>query len=88
MKPDTLSALAVSVLVWLVAFPTVAEDSDKGKTTFAILSICRVEQHGEIPGGNPRIAKADGDAPVQAYLAAVPGWAAACSSTALPGPPP
>jgi tetratricopeptide (TPR) repeat protein len=56
MKPDTLSALAVSVLVWLVAFPTVAEDSDKGKTTFAILSICRVEQHGEIPGGNPRIA--------------------------------
>jgi hypothetical protein len=24
--------------------------------------------------GNPRIAKADGDAPVQAYLAALPGW--------------
>lgn len=25
-------------------------------------------------GGNPRIAKADGDAPVQAYIAALPGW--------------
>jgi hypothetical protein len=25
-------------------------------------------------GGNPRIAKADGDAPVQAYIAGLPGW--------------
>ena len=25
-------------------------------------------------GGNPEIAKADGDAPVQAYIAAIPGW--------------
>ena len=27
-----------------------------------------------LAGGNPRIAKADGDAPVQAYLQAMPGW--------------
>jgi hypothetical protein len=27
-----------------------------------------------LSGGNPQIAKAEGDAPVQAYLAAVPGW--------------
>lgn len=27
-----------------------------------------------LAGGNPRIAKADGDPPVQAYLAALPGW--------------
>jgi hypothetical protein len=27
-----------------------------------------------LAGGNPRIAKADGDAPVQAYIAAAPGW--------------
>jgi len=26
-----------------------------------------------LAGGNPRIAKADGDAPVQAYVAAIPG---------------
>jgi len=27
-----------------------------------------------LSGGNPQIARADGDAPVQAYIAAMPGW--------------
>src|SRR5688572_29176614 len=27
-----------------------------------------------LSGGNPQIPKADGDAPVQAYIAATPGW--------------
>lgn len=27
-----------------------------------------------LAGGNPQIAKADGDAPVQAFIAAMPGW--------------
>ena len=27
-----------------------------------------------LAGGNPQIAKAEGDAPVQAYIAALPGW--------------
>jgi hypothetical protein len=27
-----------------------------------------------LAGGNPQIAKADGDAPVQAYIAVMPGW--------------
>jgi hypothetical protein len=27
-----------------------------------------------LAGGNPQIAKADGDVPVQAYIAAMPGW--------------
>jgi hypothetical protein len=27
-----------------------------------------------LAGGNPQIAKGDGDGPVQAYLAAIPGW--------------
>lgn len=27
-----------------------------------------------LTGGNPQIAKADGDVPVQAYIAAMPGW--------------
>jgi hypothetical protein len=27
-----------------------------------------------LTGGNPQIAKGDGDAPVQAYIAAMPGW--------------
>jgi hypothetical protein len=30
-----------------------------------------------LSGGNPQIAKGDGDAPVQAYIAAMPGWTAA-----------
>ncbi len=27
-----------------------------------------------LSGGNPQIPKADGDAPVQSYIAAMPGW--------------
>ena len=27
-----------------------------------------------LAGGNPQIAKADGNAPVKAYIAAIPGW--------------
>ena len=27
-----------------------------------------------LAGGNPQIAKADGDTPVEAYIAAMPGW--------------
>ena len=27
-----------------------------------------------LAGGNPQVAKADGNAPVQAYIAAMPGW--------------
>jgi hypothetical protein len=27
-----------------------------------------------LSGGNPQIAKAEGDAPVQAYIAGMPGW--------------
>jgi hypothetical protein len=27
-----------------------------------------------LAGGNPQVAKAEGDAPVQAYIAAMPGW--------------
>ena len=30
-----------------------------------------------LSGGNPQIAKAEGDAPVQAYIAAMPGWKSA-----------
>ena len=29
-----------------------------------------------LSGGNPQIAKGDGDGPVQAYIAAMPGWKA------------
>ena len=34
----------------------------------------RVAKPKLLSGGNPQIAKANGDAPVQAYIAAMPGW--------------
>src|SRR4249920_2582709 len=34
----------------------------------------KVAKPALLAGGNPQIAKADGDAPVQAYIAAMPGW--------------
>ena len=34
----------------------------------------KAAQPALLSGGNPQIAKADGDAPVQAYIAAMPGW--------------
>ena len=34
----------------------------------------KVNKGALLKGGNPQIAKADGDAPVQAYIAAMPGW--------------
>ncbi len=34
----------------------------------------KVAKPALLAGGNPQIAKADGDAPVQATIAAMPGW--------------
>jgi hypothetical protein len=34
----------------------------------------KVAQPVLLAGGNPQIPKGDGDAPVQAYIAAMPGW--------------
>jgi hypothetical protein len=34
----------------------------------------KVAEPALLAGGNPQIAKAYGDAPVQAYIAAMPGW--------------
>jgi hypothetical protein len=34
----------------------------------------KVAKPALLSGGNPQVPKADGDAPVQAYIAAMPGW--------------
>ena len=34
----------------------------------------KVAKPALLAGGNPQIAKADGDGPVRAYIAAMPGW--------------
>ncbi len=50
---------------------TAKKSANVGKKTAAK----RVAAKPTLPsGGNPQIAKADGDAPVQAYIAAMPGW--------------
>ena len=36
--------------------------------------MAKVSKPTLLAGGNPQIAKGDGDAPVQAYIAAMPGW--------------
>ena len=38
------------------------------------VSTRKVGKPARLSGGNPRIAKADGGAPVRAYIAAMPGW--------------
>lgn len=48
------------------------------KKSYRASNKAAASQPGDKPrllsGGNPQIAKADGDAPVQAYIAAMPGW--------------
>jgi len=45
-----------------------------GKTTMKSATKKKAAKPTLLAGGNPQIAKADGDAPVQAYIAAMPGW--------------
>jgi hypothetical protein len=45
-----------------------------GKTTRKAAAKKKTAKPTLLAGGNPQIAMADGDAPVQAYIAAMPGW--------------
>ena len=47
-----------------------------GKTSDKSAKVARkpIAKPALLSGGNPRIAKAEGDAPVEAYIAAMPGW--------------
>ena len=44
------------------------------KSTKAAKKATRAAKPTLLAGGNPQIAKAEGDAPVQAYIKAMPGW--------------
>ena len=52
----------------------VAAKAAKPRKTAPKSQFRRVAKPVLLAGGNPQIAKADGDAPVQAYIAAMPGW--------------
>jgi hypothetical protein len=45
-----------------------------GSTRFGAEMPTSKKQPTLLSGGNPQIAKGDGDAPVQAYIDAMPGW--------------
>jgi len=64
---DVLDADAFQALV-RAAVAANGAPKEKGKTAKPVKLLS---------GGNPQIAKGDGDAPVQAYLAALPGWKSA-----------
>jgi hypothetical protein len=53
-----------------------ANSAKAGKTSASEPAARKPAAKGPVllSGGNPQIAKADGDAPVQAYIAAMPGW--------------
>ena len=61
------------------AKPTAKRTSRASKPSRSAIKSKSPRKAGEkvavlLSGGNPRIAKADGDAAVQAYIAAMPGW--------------
>lgn len=47
--------------------------TSKAKTTKSTVK-AKAKKPRLLAGGNPQIAKGDGNAPVQAYIAAAPGW--------------
>jgi hypothetical protein len=62
---DTLNAAAFKSLIKAAAaYNRSKAVKAKGKAAKAVL----------LTGGNPQIAKGDGEAPVQAYISAMPGW--------------
>ncbi len=53
---------------------TKSKSPPKAGTKAKPIKVRKGEKVVLLSGGNPQIAKADGDAPVQAYIAAMPGW--------------
>jgi len=52
----------------------VAASAGKNRTAAPKVQSRKVAKPKLLSGGNPQIGKADGDAPIQAYIAAMPGW--------------
>lgn len=70
---DTIDASAFKALIKAA----VAQNDPpvkKSKPTASKPAASKTKPVKLLSGGNPQIAKADGDAPVQAFIAAMPGW--------------
>ncbi|HWB19515.1 MAG TPA: DUF1801 domain-containing protein [Phycisphaerales bacterium] len=81
---DTINAKALKTLIReAVKLNTSTPANKRGaspstRTTSALKPAAQKSAKPKLlSGGNPQIAKADGDAPVQAYIAAMPGWKSA-----------
>ncbi|WP_373998457.1 DUF1801 domain-containing protein [Bdellovibrio bacteriovorus] len=57
-----------------VAKKVIRKKTAENKKTASKASSQKSSKVKLLSGGNPQIAKADGDAPIQAYIAAMPGW--------------
>ncbi len=56
------------------AVSQVAAKAAKPRKTAPKSKVRKAAKPTLLSGGNPQIAKAEGDAPVQAYIASMPGW--------------
>jgi len=66
---DTIDEAALTALVRAAVALNLGQGSSKPRRAASETRPPRL-----LAGGNPRIAKGEGDAPVQAYIAAMPGW--------------
>jgi hypothetical protein len=57
-----------------VALKRVAAKASTPRKTAARSRSVKAAKPALLAGGNPQIAKGDGDAPVRAYISAMPGW--------------
>lgn len=71
---DTLSAAAFKALIRAAAKANAPVSSPTGHKPRPAKKPSTAAKPKLLSGDNPQIAKADGDAPVQAYIAAIPGW--------------
>jgi hypothetical protein len=76
---ETLNAEALAALIQAAVAENLRASAPKSKSppmtgTKAKPGASRVKPVKLLSGDNPQMAKADGDAPVQAFIAAMPGW--------------
>lgn len=76
---DALDAEAFKALIQAAVAENLRSSAPKAKaSTKSKAKRYKLQKNDQgvvlLSGGNPQIAKADGDAPVQAFIAAMPGW--------------
>ncbi|MFO1021540.1 MAG: DUF1801 domain-containing protein [Planctomycetales bacterium] len=72
---ETVNAAAFKALVKSAVAENLRVQGAKSKTSVkAVKTVPKTKSVKLLAGGNPQIAKGDGDGPVQKYIAAMPGW--------------